>query len=180
MFVQYSTASSREKLTPKNWYWARVGDLADRTRVGVYWPSDNLFFPGFIERRLMEHEHEIGVRYDDPEVAQVEQIGPNEIILVYGCEDVLAEMAVEDIDLSATSSSTFADLGFPTLSLIPNTLSNTEVERAKERILVSLVRTPPGPRKSTEESVFIYCTRSCNNVVQNRRRKPGAPSWHCI
>ena len=58
MFVQYSTASSRERFTPKNWYWASVGDLADRTRVGVYWPSDNLLFPGFIERRSMEYENE--------------------------------------------------------------------------------------------------------------------------
>ena len=80
----------------------------------------------------MEYENEIGVRYDDPEVAQVEQIGPNEIILVYGSEDVLADMTVEDIDLSATSSSTFTDLGFPTLSLIyqiPSTTLKWSVQR---------------------------------------------------
>ena len=105
MFIQYSTSESRESLTPPGWYWARVGDLENGTRVAAYWPDDNLFYPGAIVRRSMDTtlDHEIGVRYDDPD-CPIEVVGPNERLLVHGVEDVFADL-VDDELVGGTSSS---------------------------------------------------------------------------
>ena len=92
MFIQYPTAESRKRLNPPDLHRTRVGDLVNETRVAIFWPMDNVYHGGYIVQHTMQHEHDIGVEYDDADVDQVEELIADELVLVHGEEDVWGEI----------------------------------------------------------------------------------------
>ena len=66
------------------------------TRVAIFWPMDNVYHGGRIIRHTLQHERDIGVDYDDPDVSQVEELNADELVLVLGQEDVWSEIVNDD------------------------------------------------------------------------------------
>ena len=83
MFLQHSTSSSRESLVTAGWRRVPVRNLADGTRIAIYWGSENLYYFGFVKRHTMNHDRDIAVLYDDAGVVQPEQLDPTEVVLVH-------------------------------------------------------------------------------------------------